>query len=631
MATRALGVLTVDLIAKIGGFTAGLSQAEREADKRTKAIGRKFDAVGSAIRNALAFTGVTLGAAGLASIAARAIETGDELQKFSVRAGLGGKAASELAYAAKLADIDLASLSGSITKMQKALSEAATGAKGPTESLRELGLTVQDIRGLKADAQFELIAERLSLIQDPADRARLAMELFGKSGANLLPLFEEGTKGIRAAREEAEKLGQSFSDEQLKALADADDAIKKLKASWEGFAISLTTKVAPSLTYFLEEVRSKLTGKEVDPSRVLKEEIRVLQESISRGGGSFLTPFVSLGAAGGAPDVEAGIYTLEQQVAKLEELRVKLRRMESFNNGGVPGRRGGDRGLGDRLLPDPETTKKDAAAAKKAAEEAERLRQQQAKNLSDRQQQIDDYFAHVTDISQTSTERQLSQFEEVEAGLNDALEAGLVSYETYAKRYNEALDELLGPEIVVKAEKLGHTLKKEADKNSEFMLQFARNMQDILASGIEEAMAGKFGNILSGFKRMLDQMVAQALAAQLAEKLFGKISGDSRGGGWIDQIFNWGASIFGRRANGGSVMAGGIYEVNEHQPELLSVDGRDYLMMGSRGGHVSPNIGGIGGGAVTQIFNVQGNIDQRTARQMELDSIRRQRQASRLG
>lgn len=70
------------------------------------------------------------------------------------------------------------------------------------------------------------------------------------------------------------------------------------------------------------------------------------------------------------------------------------------------------------------------------------------------------------------------------------------------------------------------------------------------------------------------------------------------------------------RAAGGPVSAGGLYRVNEKGPELLTVGGRDYLMMGSRGGSVTPNGGTApGGGRVT--VNVINNASGTSARTEE--------------
>jgi len=244
-----LGQLVIELAANTARLESDMGKAvgvvERGARKITSAF--KFVAGGA---------GGGLLASTLINAGREAINFGDNLNKAAIKAGVSGKAISELAYAAKLADVDLAALSTSIKKMQVSLSEAKSGAKGPTEALHALGLEVANLQGLKADQQFELIADRIAQLKDPADRTRAAVELFGKSGADLLPLFEKGAAGIREAREEAERLGLVFGDEQLKKLAEADDAIKRLDAAWQGLEVTLTAKVAPALTRVLNMASS---------------------------------------------------------------------------------------------------------------------------------------------------------------------------------------------------------------------------------------------------------------------------------------------------------------------------------------------------------------------------------------
>lgn len=225
--------------ATAAAWKSAVGQANESAEKMKAA----FEA---------AFAGISVAA--IAELGMHAIEIGDQLSKAATKAGLGGKAFSELAYAAKIADVDVEALSTSIKKMQVNLSEASSGAKQPNEDLRALGLTLKELQALKADQQFELIGDRISQLKDPADRARAAVDLFGKAGADLLPLFEQGAAGIEKARVEAEKLGYSFNDEQLKRLADADEGTKKLKASWEAFTVMLTSETAPTLTKILNSM-----------------------------------------------------------------------------------------------------------------------------------------------------------------------------------------------------------------------------------------------------------------------------------------------------------------------------------------------------------------------------------------
>jgi TP901 family phage tail tape measure protein len=164
-----------------------------------------------------------------------------------------------LAYAAKQADIDFNSLGTSLRKMQVFLSEAGSGSKEANKTLAALGLTIEQLRALAPEDQFELLADRVNALQDPADRARAAVDLFGRAGADLLPLFEQGAAGIRAAREEAQRMGATLTGEQATALAEADDSIKRMGQSWDGLARTLTAAVAPALTSAFNGIQNLIT------------------------------------------------------------------------------------------------------------------------------------------------------------------------------------------------------------------------------------------------------------------------------------------------------------------------------------------------------------------------------------
>jgi hypothetical protein len=231
--------------ATAAAFRSALGSAKTTADKMSGLFKTAF---------------VGISAASLANVAARSIEMGDELGKAAVKAGVTGKAMSELAFAGKMADIELGAISTSLRFMQKNLSEAASGAKAPRENLAALGLTFEQLFALEPDRQFELIADRISLLTNPADRARAATELFGKAGADLLPLFEDGAEGIRKAREEAQKFGLAFNDEQLAQFAKADDALKKLKAGFDGVAGAATLAVSKGLEGFGKGLKDLSSG-----------------------------------------------------------------------------------------------------------------------------------------------------------------------------------------------------------------------------------------------------------------------------------------------------------------------------------------------------------------------------------
>lgn len=188
----------------------------------------------------------------LISSARAAIEFGDEISKASARTGIAVGEMSRLAVAAKQTDLDLGTLLRGFKELQTSLSRAATGTEADAALFRALGIELGKLKAMRPEEQLGVIADRLSLIADPADRARVGTELLGKAYGELVPLLEKGSAGIRELIAEQERLGNVMSGEQIQKLADADDAIKRLSSSWQGFARTLTAAVAPALSSVLD-------------------------------------------------------------------------------------------------------------------------------------------------------------------------------------------------------------------------------------------------------------------------------------------------------------------------------------------------------------------------------------------
>lgn len=140
--------------------------------------------------------------------------------------------------------------------------------------------------------------------------------------------------------------------------------------------------------------------------------------------------------------------------------------------------------------------------------------------------------------------------------------------------------------------------------------QAARNMQTALGDSLYNVLDGKFAGIADSFSQMLKRMAAEMLASEIWQALGTALSGYSGEGGWGNFVRGVGGAMSGttdgRRAGGGHVAPFGAYDVTEHgDPELLTFGGRQVLMMGSKGGMVTPLMnkagGGAGGGGPTRI------------------------------
>jgi hypothetical protein len=383
---------------------------------------------------------------------------------------------SELAYAAKLSDIDITSLSNALKKMQVSLSEAGSGAKEPREALAALGLTIRDLKALSPDRQFELIGDRINRLKDPADRARAAVELFGKAGADLLPLFEQGAEGIRKAREEAERLGASFSDEQIKRLAKADDAVKRLHASWEGFWTAAVSKGAPAISGLLGILHGEL------PEAPLENQLANINYQMS-----FLAGSTS----------ERAIKRLRELQSQKAIVQQKINPIDDFAS-----RR--SRALSSVAVPTPGFVDKSGL-------------DKEAKEYKSFSEQIIDYAEDANSIVRREFQQQV---DDTIQGFEDQAAAA----ERRDRYFQEGLE---------KWKKLSNDTTQSM---SEFAKRAAENMQDAFANFLFDPFKDGLKGLLKSFIDTIRRMVAELAAAKFF-KYLGGLSGSGGFAGFLGNLF----------------------------------------------------------------------------------------------
>jgi len=200
------------------GGAAVLASLDR-VGQRLKSFGAGVSAFGGIVAAA--------GASILAPLAACVnsfSDIGSALADMSARTGIAGSVLAELGYAADMTGASLDDVGGAVGKMQKLI---ASGSKASIETLRELGLSLSDLKGLSPDKQFEAIAAKIAAIQDPTRQAAMSMETFGKKGATLLPMI----KSLDELRQAAREKGLVPSDESIAAADEVGDAMDDVKKS----------------------------------------------------------------------------------------------------------------------------------------------------------------------------------------------------------------------------------------------------------------------------------------------------------------------------------------------------------------------------------------------------------------
>lgn len=241
--------------------------------KQSDITGGKIGALGKTFAKGLtaavgaAAAAVGAGVAAMAKATQDAGKYADEINTLSQTTHMSTEELQEYKYAAELVDVSLDTLTGSMAKNVKSMANAQAGSAKYADAYKKLGVSVTDAHGNLRDGEtvyWEAI-DALGKIQNETERDAIAMQLFGKSARDLNPLINKGSKGIKALREEARRMGVVMSKDSLNALGEFDDTLQRLKGGASAAKNAIGLILLPQLkslagdgVKFLESFTGKL-------------------------------------------------------------------------------------------------------------------------------------------------------------------------------------------------------------------------------------------------------------------------------------------------------------------------------------------------------------------------------------
>ena len=237
----AAGSIILDLLLRTGAFSTDVKRAEKQLKELQKTITTYAK---------VAATATTAAAAGFAYMAKQSINNMDALAKQAQMAGVTVESLSGLAYAADLAGVSQDTLTASMARLSKGMSEAAQGTGEALKGFEALNIDVSGLRN--TDDALLQIAERFAGFEDGANKTALAISLFGRAGAQLIPFLNSGRSGIEELRLEAEKLGIVIGTDTAKAAETFNDSLTKLNAIQQGVVNRIVQEMLPTLNAFTE-------------------------------------------------------------------------------------------------------------------------------------------------------------------------------------------------------------------------------------------------------------------------------------------------------------------------------------------------------------------------------------------
>lgn len=236
-----VGALRVNLGLNSAEFQQGLKRAQSGMKK----FGKDIALGAAALTAAFAAAGATLGV-----FVKDAIDHFDELSKTAQKVGLTVEALSQLEYAAKLSDVSLEGLATGLRKLSQNMTDVASGAGATAKrGFDILGISLKDTDGSLKGTQQVLneVADRFASMPDGVEKTAAAVAIFGRAGADMIPLLNGGSAGLKQMADEADRLGQTISTSAAHEAEAFNDTITRLQSALGGIVNKIAIGVLPAL------------------------------------------------------------------------------------------------------------------------------------------------------------------------------------------------------------------------------------------------------------------------------------------------------------------------------------------------------------------------------------------------
>ena len=238
MASSVIGALRVNL----GLDSAQFNRGARQAESRAARLGSQMKKIGAA---------ASLVGAGVALAIRGQLTAADELGKSAQMLGVPVEALSQLQHAAKMSG-------ASLTGLETGLRRLSANMVDFPDKFNDLGIAVRDADGEirpTTDVMADL-ADVMEGMPDGAEKTAIAMDLMGRTGAELIPMLNGGEAALRKMMEEADRLGLTITEDTALAAAEFNDNLSRLGGQMQGVVRIITAELAPVLVSISEAVVS---------------------------------------------------------------------------------------------------------------------------------------------------------------------------------------------------------------------------------------------------------------------------------------------------------------------------------------------------------------------------------------
>ena len=249
MATT-VGQLTIEMAANIVRLQQDMEKAKNTVAGAMQSIQKSA----SMAATALGAIGVGLSVAAFSGWIRSAIDAADETNKMAQKIGVAVKDVAGLQLAFRQAGIEGGALQTSMSKLSVAIANGNDALVAMNINTRNTDGTLKSTRQVLGE-----VADKFASYEDGASKTALAVQLFGKAGADLIPLLNAGADSLDQFDEMARKLGLTLTDETAARAEKFNDTLDLMGQGFKGIAMQVAADMLPTLEGLADQFFSSMT------------------------------------------------------------------------------------------------------------------------------------------------------------------------------------------------------------------------------------------------------------------------------------------------------------------------------------------------------------------------------------
>lgn len=187
-------------------------------------------------------------AAGIFGIANSTATLGDQVAKTGDKIGIALGPFQELRYAAERSGVSTDKFDSSLERFVKRMGEATQGTGAARKAYEELGLSAEDLSKLTPEKSLEVVADRLSSVENQSQRVAIAAQLFGREGVAMVNMMKDGSLGLQALRKDARATGYVLGEQAARDAEAFKDALLDAQLGMAGMKNTIGAELMPAIT-----------------------------------------------------------------------------------------------------------------------------------------------------------------------------------------------------------------------------------------------------------------------------------------------------------------------------------------------------------------------------------------------